>query len=97
MIRESRHLSLNDNDILSQGFRFAGLDFRTTSFVKILGDSESLSLMISVWPDRAYHKYSVVRAQWPSQEVTVDRGVIRHAEDLAALLELSQETLDKPA
>lgn len=96
MIREFRPLSLSDNDILSQGFRFAGLDFRTTSFVKILGDPESLSLMISVWPDRAYHKYSVVQIQWPSQEATVDRGVLRHAEDLTALLELSQETLDKP-
>ena len=94
MTRQSRELSLNDNDILSQGFRFAGLDFRTTSYVKVIGDPETVSVMVSIWPDRAYHKYSIVRLQWPSEEATVDRGVLRHTDDLLALTEMAQELLD---
>lgn len=91
MTRASRPLTLNDNDILSQGYNYAGLSFRTTSFSKVVGDPETYSLMISVWADRGYHKYTVVEQHWPKQGVVIDRGVLRHEEDLRALDELVED------
>jgi len=88
-------LRLTENEILSAGFRFAGLG-STQSFSRTIGtDSESGNMILfSLWEDRYVYKYKLSQFEACSNVVSgteVIRGTVNGADELRYLLRLCEE------
>ena len=89
----STGILLNDNDILSAGFVFGGINSLSYRYT----NRKHFSFInVSLWIDRNKFKYKMEKIDWPDSKTEVDRGTIVDSEDLRSLVELAEEVLDMP-